>query len=119
MKKIQDFPAFHALPIQSQNNNKNRRWPKQVIKNQDLQWSVTLKSKFFVKFQCGAAIFSELTRLHAEMENIRLECARLMNQRNGTPKSAQPQQATSQTQQAISLMSMIEKLSSSVHQNTR
>ncbi|KAI6175696.1 Slo-interacting protein 1 [Aphelenchoides bicaudatus] len=67
---------------------------------------------------------NELTRLHAEMENIRLECARLMNQRNtSTPKSNQQPQQTSttpqtQAQQALSLMNMIEKLSTSVHQSS-
>lgn len=75
-----------------------------------------------LKFSLNPNLFSELTRLHAEMENIRLECARLMNQRSTTPKNTQKsQQATNQTQaqQALSLMNMIEKLSSSVHQSAK
>jgi hypothetical protein len=60
---------------------------------------------------------SELAKLHSEMENIRLECARLMNQRNATKnESPNVSKSSSQAQQALSLMSMIEKLSSSYHQ---
>lgn len=83
---------------------------------------------------------NELTRLHAEMENIRIEwynftpqycltfllfSARLMNQRRSidnplkSSSSQQPQQqgaTQNQAQQALSLMNMIEKLSASYHQ---
>ncbi|KAI6214288.1 Slo-interacting protein 1 [Aphelenchoides besseyi] len=56
----------------------------------------------------------ELAHLHNEMENIRLECARLMNRREST-NPQQQRSAAEQAEQATSLMQMIERLS----QNTK
>ncbi|KAI6187324.1 Slo-interacting protein 1 [Aphelenchoides besseyi] len=56
----------------------------------------------------------ELAHLHNEMENIRLECARLMNRRESA-NSQQQRSAAEQAEQASSLMQMIERLS----QNTK
>jgi hypothetical protein len=56
------------------------------------------------------------------MENIRLECARLMSQRSAPKNDSASHVPTTNNQaqhaQALSLMSMIEKLSTSYHQNS-